>query len=153
MTKRIFYEKVGSRYKPIAEYDSDLLAAMTHGTHLVMCYPGGQSTKYDIDPALAPMIAAGRYASQAIGNTLYKASQAKPSRSAVTPEQREAWQNMCAAFGEDLYSIQFPCINDIAEAGVAAMQEEAIRLLKNPAVKQAYEEFMLLCKLTMEEQR
>lgn len=149
---RIFYEKVGGRYKPLAEYDSDLMSALTKGTHLIMCYPGGRSTKYDIDPALAPMIAAGRYASQAISDKLYQASKAKPSRVAVTPEQRQAWNDLCTAFGEELYSIQFPCINDIAEAGVAAMQQEADKLLKNPVVRRAYEDFILLCKLTLEEQ-
>ena len=64
--KKIFYEKVGRRYVPVSEYDSDLLDAFPKGTHIVMCYPGGQSRRYQIDPAYAPMIAAGRVAEEAI---------------------------------------------------------------------------------------
>ncbi len=64
--KKIYYEKVGRRYVPVSEYDSEFLDAFPKGNHLVMCYPGGTSRRFRIDPALAPMIAAGRYAEDAI---------------------------------------------------------------------------------------
>jgi hypothetical protein len=38
--------------------------------------------------------------------------------------------------------------HDIAEAGVKAMMEEADKMMSNPAVRKAYEDFMLLVKLT-----
>jgi hypothetical protein len=63
--KEIFYRKVGSRYKPVSEYDHNLLDSFPKGNHLVMCYPGGQSRRFNINPALAPMIAAGRLAEDA----------------------------------------------------------------------------------------
>ena len=69
--KKIFYEKVGGRYKPVAEYDSDFLDSFTKGTHLVMCYPGGKSRRFDIDPNYAAMIAAGRVAEERIPTTKY----------------------------------------------------------------------------------
>ena len=50
MTKKIYYEKLGRRYVPVAEYDNDLLDSFTKGTHLVMSYPGGQSRCFNIDP-------------------------------------------------------------------------------------------------------
>ena len=62
MTKKVYYEKRGRRYVPVAEYDGDFMDSYTHGTHLLMVYPGGQSRRYNIDPAYAPMIAAGRVA-------------------------------------------------------------------------------------------
>lgn len=148
MTKKIFYEKVGRRYVPVSEWNSDLLGSMPKGTHIVMCYPGGQSTRYAIDPAFAPMIAAGRYAEDAIANRIVDASSMRPTRPPVTQEQGDAWNRMCQAFGDDMFAVQWSSARDIAEAGVAAMQEEAARLLKNPAVKAAYDNFMLLCKLT-----
>ena len=49
--KRIYYEKVGRSYKPVSEYDSDLLDSLPKGAHLIMCYPGGSSRRYNIDPA------------------------------------------------------------------------------------------------------
>jgi hypothetical protein len=60
--KKIFYEKVGRRYKPVREYDNDFLDSVPKGSHLVMSYPGGKSTRYNIDPNYAAMIAAGRVA-------------------------------------------------------------------------------------------
>lgn len=150
MTKKIYYEKVGRRYRPVAEYDSELLSAHPKGNHVVMCYPGGRSMIYNIDPAFAPMIAAGRYAGLAIADGIVEASKFKPSTTPVTDEQRAAWQNLNQAFGDEMYSIHRACARDIADAGVAAMQREADKLLKNAAVKQAYDHFMLLCKLAKE---
>ena len=147
--KRIFYEKVGRRYVPVSEYDSDLLDAYPKGSHLVICYPGGRSTRFNVDPALAPMIAAGRYAEEEIAAALVKASSMRPGKP-LTEEQHKIWQILCKSFGNDLYSVQWDSARDIAEAGVAAMQQEADKLLKNAAVRQAYEEFMLLCELAKE---
>lgn len=147
MTKKIYYEKVGRRYRPVAEYDSELLSAHPKGNHVVMCYPGGRSTIYDIDPAFAPMIAAGRYAALAIADNIVEASKFKPSKTPVTKEQQVAWKNLEQAFGNDMYAIHLASARDLADAGVAAMQQEAAKLLKNPAVQAAYDHFMLLCKL------
>jgi len=55
--KTIFYKKVGRRYVPVREYDRTLMDAFPAGAHLVICYPGGQSTRYNVNPAYAPMIA------------------------------------------------------------------------------------------------
>ena len=148
--KRTFYEKVGRRYVPVYEYDSDMYAALPEGTHLVVCRPGGQSTQYSVDPAFAPMIAAGRYAGCAIADKLIEASAMRPSQTPITEEQRRAWEGLQKAFGDDMYSLHIPSVRDIADAGVEAMQAEADKLLKHPAVKAAYDDFMLLCKLTME---
>jgi hypothetical protein len=83
MTKKIYYEKVGRRYVPVAEYDNDLLDSFTKGNHLVMCYPGGTSRRFNIEPALAPMIAAGRVAEDAICKALNKASEMRPARTPI----------------------------------------------------------------------
>jgi hypothetical protein len=41
--------------------------------------------------------------------------------------------------------------HDIAQAGVKAMMAEADQLMTNPAVKKAYDHFILLCELTKEQ--
>lgn len=148
--KKIFYEKVGRKYVPVSEYDSNLLDAFPKGTHIIMSYPGGQSTRYKIDPAYGPMIAAGRVAEDAICNALHKASEAKPKQRPVTERQLKAWEEMKEAFGDDFYSIQFDSLRDLSEAGVKAMQEEANKLLEHPSVKKAYEHFLLVAELTKE---
>lgn len=149
--KKVYYVKEGRKYIPVAEYDSDLMDSFPKGTHIVMCYPGGKSTRYGIDPAYAPMIAAGRYAEDAICSALYKQSEAKPKQRPITERQRQAWEELKAAFGDELFSLQFSSIRDLAEVGVNAMQAEADKLLTHPSVREAYDHFMFMAKLVHDE--
>ena len=146
--KKIYYEKVGRKYVPVAEYDSDYLDSFSKGTHIVMCYPGGQSRRYNIDPAYAPMIAAGRVAEDKICKALNKASEMRPVRTPITPGQQRAWKKLAKEFGDELCTLNGASIHDIAEAGVKAMMAEADQLMTNPAVKKAYEHFLLVAELT-----
>ena len=146
--KKIFYEKVGRRYRPVYEYDNELLDAFPKGTHIVMCYPGGQSRRYNIDANYAAMIAAGRVAEDAVCQAINKASEMRPQRTPITPGQQRAWRKLAKEFGDELCTLQAACTRDIAEAGVQAMQVEADKLMQNNAVRQAYEHFQLVCALT-----
>ena len=148
--KKIYYEKIGRRYVPVAEYDSDFLDSFTKGNHLVMSYPGGTSRRFNIEPALAPMIAAGRVAEDAICRAISKAADLRPQRTLLTPRQKKAWEELAAAFGDELCTLQGLSIHDCAEAGVKAMQAEADKLMKNDSVRKSYEHFQLMCKLTKE---
>ena len=148
MTKKIYYEKRGRRYVPVMEYDEYLMDGLPYGNHLIMCYPGGKSTRYNIDPALAPMIAAGRVAENRMSEAVRKASEMRPRRKELTHDQQRAWQRLNKALGDDVYTIEIASARDIAEAGIKAMQAEAEKLMTNPAVKLAYEQFLLVCELT-----
>jgi hypothetical protein len=150
--KKIYYEKVGRRYVPVAEYDNDLLDSFVKGTHLVQVYPGGASRRYNIDPAYAPMIAAGRVAEDAICRAISKASELRPKQTPITEGQKRAWAKLAKEFGDELCTLNGLSVRDCAEAGVMAMQEEADKLMRHAAVKQAYEQFLLVCKLTQEPQ-
>jgi hypothetical protein len=152
MTKKIYYERVGRKYVPVSEYDSDWMDSLRKGNHLVMCYPGGTSRRFDIDPAYAPMIAAGRVAEDAVSKAVVKASEMRPHRSPITEEQRVAWENLTKAFGDERYYIEIPSAREIAEAGVQAMAEEAFKLLENPAVRKAYDHFMMVAALAKDYQ-
>jgi hypothetical protein len=149
--KKIYYEKIGRRYVPVAEYDSDFLDSFTKGNHLVMSYPGGTSRRFNIEPALAPMIAAGRVAEDAICRAISKAADLRPQRTPLTPRQKKAWEELAAAFGDELCTLKGLSIHDCAEAGVQAMQAEADKLLTNDSVRKSYEHFQLMCKLTKEQ--
>ena len=148
MTKKIYYEKRGRRYVPVMEHDYELMDAMPRGNHLIMCYPGGTSTRYNIDPALAPMIAAGRVAEDNMSEAVRDASAMRPRQHPLTQKQQQAWQRLNKALGDDVYTIEIASARDIAEAGLNAMQAEAEQLLTNPAVRLAYEQFLLVCELT-----
>jgi hypothetical protein len=148
MTKKIYYEKRGRRYVPVMEHDYELMDAMPRGNHLIMCFPGGRSTRYNIDPALAPMIAAGRVAEDRMSEAVRKASEMRPRRKELTHDQQRAWTRLNKSMGDDIYTLEVGSSRDIAEAGLKAMQAEAEQLLTNPAVKLAYEQFLLVCELT-----
>lgn len=150
--KTVFYKKQGRRYVPVSEYDSELTNAFSKGTHLVMCYPGGQSTRYNIDPNYAAMIAAGRIAEDAISKKLWEASEVRMQRPArerkLTEEEKAAWENLVQVFGDSAKQLEWPSVREAAEAGIKAMIEEAEKLMENPAIKKAYERFLFICELT-----
>ena len=148
--KKIYYVKEGRRYKPVAEYDNDLMDSFHKGNHLVMVYPGGTSRRFNIDPALAPMIAAGRYAEDAICQAMLKTSELRPQRTPITLAQQRAWKKLAKEMGDELCTLTGLSVRDCAEAGVNAMQEEADKLMSHPAVRDAYEQFQLVCKLVKE---
>jgi len=148
VTKKVFYEKVGRRYKPVSEYDHDLMSAFPTGAHLIVVRPGERSIRYSIDTAFAPMIAAGRFAEDAISKKLMDTSSLRVSKQKVlTEHQRQCWNALQEALGEERLALEWCSYREAAEAGVAAMQQEAEKLLENPAVRQAYDQFMLLCEL------
>jgi hypothetical protein len=144
----IFYIKKGRRYVPHSSYSSEFCDSFPKGTHLVQSYPGGSSRRFNIDPAYAPLIAAGRVAEDAMCRALQKASELKPRQTPITEGQRKAWKKLAKEFGDELATLHINSAHDIAEAGIKALQEEADKLLKNAAVRKAYDHFLLLCEIT-----
>jgi hypothetical protein len=148
--KKVYYEKRGRRYYPVAEYDSTYMDSFPKGNHLVMCYPGGTSRRFNVEPDNAAMIAAGRVAEDAICRAISKASELRPTHTPITEAQQKAWKKFSKEMGDELHTLYGLSARDCAEAGVKAMQEEADKLMTNPAVKKAYEHFQLVCELTRE---
>lgn len=148
--KKIYYEKIGRKYFPVSEYDSEIWSALPEGNHLLTVSFNGQSRRYNIDPEFAPMIAAGKYASDAISAAIVKATEVRPSKSPITEGQNKAWKKLAKEFGSEMCLLQWPSAKEAADEAVLALQKEATVLLSNPAVRLAYDQFMLLCKLSKE---
>jgi len=153
MVKKVYYEKVGRKYVPVAEYDSDYLDAFPKGSTLVMCYPGGQSRRYNIDPDYAALIAAARVAEDAMMQAMSKASELKPKHTPITEGQRRAWKKLAREFGDELATLNGASSYDIAQAGLKALEDEAARLLTNESVKAAYDQFLFVCALTKQQRK
>ena len=149
--KKIYYEKIGRRYVPVYEYDQTLMDAFPKGTHLIQCYPGGRSTRYNIDPNYAAMIAAGRVAEDKISEAIRTASDLRTKSKPLTPGQKTAWDNLVKEFGEEARMLEWPSARETCEQAVKAMQDEADKLMTNPTVKKAYDKFIMLCELTKEQ--
>lgn len=157
MTKKIFYEKKGRRYVPVAEYDSDYLDSFTKGNHLVMCYPGGSSRRFNIEPNYAALIAAGRVAEDAISKKIMEATEIRLNyrnrNIPLTPAQKTAWNNLIKEFGDDAKQLEWPSARECAEEAVKALQAEADKLMQHEAVKQAYDHLMFMAKLAYDEDK
>jgi hypothetical protein len=149
--KKIFYEKVGRRYKPVYEYDQTLLDSFPKGAHLVLVYPGGSSRRYNINPNYAALIAASRVFEDKAASVMLQAQelrlQQKLRETPLTPEQRAAWDHLVEVFGPDARQLEWPSIREIAEKGAQALVDEASEIMYNPSVRQAYEHFELMCEL------
>jgi hypothetical protein len=143
----IFYIKKGRRYVPHSTYSSEFCDSFPKGTHLVQSYPGGSMRRFNIDPAYAPMIAAGRVAEEKISEALMKANELRPQTTPVTPAAHKAWMKLKKELGNEAYLTRGSA-RDAAEAAVKAMADEAEKLMQHDSVKQAYEHFLLLCELT-----
>jgi len=147
----VFYKKEGRKYIPVKEYDQECCDAWPYGNHLVMRYKGGEEHHFNIEPALAPMIAAGRFAEEAMTKAITEASKLRPQSTPITEGQRRAWNKLAKEFGDSLATLKIESAQAIADAGIKAMMTEAEKMQQVPAVKNAYEHFMLVYKLTKEE--
>ena len=151
--KKIFYEKVGKRYKPVKEYDSELMDAFYKGTHIVVCRPGIKSYSYNIDPMFAPMLAAGKYAEDSMSSAIVKAMEYKPKQQALTERQQELWKELKKSFADQDFAIHGASASDAAKAGIKALEQEVEKMFEVPAVKLAYDHFITVWALTKEQQK
>jgi hypothetical protein len=146
--KKIFYEKVGRRYRPVYEYDNQLLDAFPRGDHLVSVYPGGASRRYNIDANYAAMIAAGRVAEDAITQSIQHSTELRPMNREMDEDLQRRWKEFIVTVPEQFrFMFTHGSAHDAARAGVEAMQKEADRLMQHESVRRAYEQFQLVCKL------
>jgi hypothetical protein len=105
-----------------------------------------------VEPNHAALIAAGRVAEDAICDALRKSSEMKPQRTPITPGQKKAWEKLAKEFGDELCPLTYGSTRDHAEAAVNAMIAEADKLMTHPAVRDAYEQFQLVCNLVKQKQ-
>jgi hypothetical protein len=152
MVKKVYYEKRGSRYYPVSEYDSTLMDGLPKGYHLISVYPGGKSTRYQVEPNYAAVIAATRVAEDAISRAISSATEIRRQQrhekgTPLTPGQKAAWEKLVEEFGDDARQLEWPSVRECAEAGAKAMREEAEKLMKHESVRQAYEHFLTVCEL------
>ena len=145
----IFYVKRGRRYIPHSTYSSEFCDSFPKGTHLVQSYPGGSLRRFNIDPAYAPMIAAGRIAEEKISEAIMKANELRPQTNPITPAAQRAWMKLKKELGDEAMLTRGSA-REAAEMAVKAMADEADKLLSNPAVRKAYEKFLFVAELTKE---
>ena len=131
---------------PHSSYSSEFCDSFPKGTHLVQSYPGGSMRRFNIDPAYAPMIAAGRVAEEKISEAIMKANELRPQTTPITPAAQKAWMKLKKELGNEAMLTRGSA-REAAEQAVQAMMVEAEKLLENPSVRKAYERFLLVAEL------
>ena len=115
--KETYYIKVGKRYKPVREYDSQLMDSFPEGCHLVVSFPGTTSYLYNIKPDMAALEAAFRVAVETgkITDEIRKVCEARPKHP-WGKKQQEAFKKFQEESGLDMVYLDYPSIMDIVEA-------------------------------------
>jgi hypothetical protein len=148
-----FYKKVTSdkgriSYEKVSEYDPEFCDSFHHGSHLVVNVPGTRMRKYNVDPQDAALLASVMKIKNELAGIIVKASEARPNRTEITPEQRAAWDKCKEAFGGDLAYVTYPSASQVVEAAMEALMAETHQLFTNPSVKKAWENFQLVVSLS-----
>jgi hypothetical protein len=98
------------------------------------------------------MIAAGRYAEDAITRKIQEATELRPMNREIDEATQKKWKKFIETIPEDFrFMFTHGSARDAAEAGVQAMQVEADKILQHDSVRKAYDHFLLMCKLTKEQ--
>lgn len=148
MAKATFYRRQGRKYVPVTYYDSDLDNSWHEGVHLVIVEPNTTIRRFNIDPDFATTIAAASYARDAMASAVFEASKFRSAEEPLTQEQLDAWYQMEKVMGSRLHTLTSVSAYDVVDAGIEAMTKRAQHLLENPAVKRAWDNFMMVCQLT-----
>jgi hypothetical protein len=151
--EEIFYTKKNGRYTPVTYYDSEVMNGFPEGATIVMVDSHSSTRRYRIDPAFAPLIAAGILAEDIIATAIMEGSKAELRDKAVTQEEANAWDMLRKTMGQSVYLVQFPAAQQSARAGVKAMQDEASKMLAHPTVKAAYDQFLTVWQLIKEQEK
>lgn len=126
MTSTVFYTKQGRRYVPALQYDSDLVDALPPGAHLIMVSPGIRSTRYNVNPAHASVLAAAHRMREPMIEALRKASRLQLDRHRkLNVEQQAAWLAFTQAMGEGSNLVHSNSLTGIVDAGIAVLEEAA----------------------------
>ena len=145
------YKKIGRRYVPCAEHDPEVMDSLPQGSWLVRVEKGWVRRRR-VEPNHAALAAASMAFEDRISELVRQASDMRPSQTPLTEEQRRAWRRLAQAFGEREITLFWPSAREAAEQVSKSLAEEAYKMMQNPMVRQAYDEFVMICRLSLDNQ-
>jgi hypothetical protein len=113
------YRKVGKKFIPVNDpyaYDG-----LREGFWLIKIDKGSTSIRQQIYPEKAAITAAVRECEEKLVGIIRKASEARPTKSALTPEEKKDWDKFIAKHGDSFNTLHYPSIQENAEKIVAAL--------------------------------
>jgi hypothetical protein len=120
------YRKRGRKYEPVAEYGAEF-DNLPAGFHLVCVMPGVRSTFFNVEPALADLMAAIRIGREAAADAMRKVSEERPASRELTAREKKAFAAWKAVMGEESMSLTSGSVNDVLDAMEAALIKAAAK--------------------------
>lgn len=146
MSDQLFYKKVGDQFVAIGKYSEE--TKFPFGTHLIKIDPFSKTTLYNIDPAVAPLLAAMLYCKEEFITAMMKETSARPRSTPITKKQQAAWTTFSDTMKESLSMIEYQSADEIAKKTIMSLQLKVDEMMTNTAVKNAYDNFLILAKLS-----
>ena len=116
------YRKVGKKFVPVNDpyaYDG-----LREGFWLIKIDKGCTSIRQQIFPEKAPLTAAARLIEDKLVDIIRKASEARPAKIPLTPEEKKDWDEFIAKHGESFNTLCYPSIQENAEKIIMAILDE-----------------------------
>jgi hypothetical protein len=122
------YEKRGRRYHPVREYDNITMDSMPKGAHLVVVLPGESSTRYNVNPDHAAVLAALRMHREPMLKVLRQASEMKPSTK-LTQQEKKAYAAFVSVMG---YEATLRLESESASGVLDALEKSLVEKIATP---------------------
>ncbi len=113
------YRKVGKKFIPANDpYSYD---GLREGFWLIHIKEGCTSIRQQIHPEKSAITAAARLMEEKLIKIIREASAARPTKIALTPEEKKDWDKFIAKHGDSFNTLHYPSIQENAEKIVAAL--------------------------------
>ena len=116
------YRKVGKKFVPVNDpyaYDG-----LREGFWLIKIDKGCTSIRQQIYPEKAALTAAARLIEDKLVDIIRKASEARPTKIALTPEEKKDWDKFIAKHGDSFSTLAYPSIQENAEKIIMAIVDK-----------------------------
>jgi hypothetical protein len=146
-----YYRKLSDgTFEAVSYYNSNASEAIPKDTAVLIINKGNSTLrKYDVDIAMAPLLAGCEYLRDQLALTMSLASKPRVPL-AMTEAENKAWNNMIAVGGESFRQISYSSSHDMVDAGINALSCHMNHILSDPTCKDAYDKFRLCVKLKLE---
>ena len=115
------------------------------GATLVVVDGNWKSHTYNVRPDHAAVLASLKLFREQLIDRIVEKSELSPQRRELTPEQLAAWQELKKVL--DDATLSRPSAADIADRALEGFEEKTADLLKDPAIRKAYERLETLIEL------
>ena len=113
------YQKRGKKYLPVN--DPYAYEGLKNGFWLIQISDGCTSIRQQIHPDKAHITAAARLMEEKLVEIIRKAGEARPAKTALTPEQKKDWDWFIKKHGAEFNTLHYPSMQENAEKIIEAL--------------------------------